>query len=126
MGLFFFSSRRRHTRSYGDWSSDVCSSDLWRPRKHGGLGGYLGGSGKVGGPTDSGRRSVIAQRASFVAWSPSCLQLPQLRSREANHAPPNKRLKLAAPVLNESGGHSEMQCGRIPFVNISARRRSLS
>src|SRR6266516_6321658 len=27
--LFFFSSRRRHTRSYGDWSSDVCSSDLW-------------------------------------------------------------------------------------------------
>src|SRR5207248_5343221 len=26
--LFFFSSRRRHTRSYGDWSSDVCSSDL--------------------------------------------------------------------------------------------------
>src|SRR5207248_10221504 len=26
--IFFFSSRRRHTRSYGDWSSDVCSSDL--------------------------------------------------------------------------------------------------
>src|SRR5437867_4201401 len=23
----FFSSRRRHTKSYGDWSSDVCSSD---------------------------------------------------------------------------------------------------
>src|SRR3989454_4083429 len=26
--LFFFSSRRRHTRLQGDWSSDVCSSDL--------------------------------------------------------------------------------------------------
>src|SRR5437762_8827681 len=26
--LFFFSSRRRHTRYIGDWSSDVCSSDL--------------------------------------------------------------------------------------------------
>src|SRR5207247_6765440 len=26
--LFFFSSRRRHTRSTRDWSSDVCSSDL--------------------------------------------------------------------------------------------------
>src|ERR1039457_7627468 len=25
---FFFSSRRRHTRLVGDWSSDVCSSDL--------------------------------------------------------------------------------------------------
>src|SRR2546426_2134559 len=40
--LFFFSSRRRHTRLQGDWSSDVCSSDLtgklpsgnvsWSPR----------------------------------------------------------------------------------------------
>src|SRR5438874_10542194 len=27
--MFFFSSRRRHTRSLRDWSSDVCSSDLW-------------------------------------------------------------------------------------------------
>src|SRR6266536_3138609 len=26
--IFFFSSRRRHTRSTRDWSSDVCSSDL--------------------------------------------------------------------------------------------------
>src|SRR5437762_57756 len=34
MFCFFFSSRRRHTRYIGDWSSDVCSSDLtwtgWR------------------------------------------------------------------------------------------------
>src|SRR6266542_5104642 len=31
-GAFFFSSRRRHTRCYRDWSSDVCSSDLNRGR----------------------------------------------------------------------------------------------
>src|SRR6266542_2061447 len=30
MCFFFFSSRRRHTRCYRDWSSDVCSSDLAR------------------------------------------------------------------------------------------------
>src|SRR3712207_7089612 len=31
--FFFFSSRRRHTRYWRDWSSDVCSSDLcWRGR----------------------------------------------------------------------------------------------
>src|SRR5699024_11338498 len=30
--LFFFSSRRRHTRSKRDWSSDVCSSDLRKYR----------------------------------------------------------------------------------------------
>src|SRR5206468_5883196 len=29
--FFFFSSRRRHTRSDRDWSSDVCSSDLREP-----------------------------------------------------------------------------------------------
>src|SRR5689334_23920782 len=29
--LFFFSSRRRHTRWNCDWSSDVCSSDLGVP-----------------------------------------------------------------------------------------------
>src|SRR5256886_3031382 len=29
--LFFFSSRRRHTRFDCDWSSDVCSSDLRLP-----------------------------------------------------------------------------------------------
>src|SRR5688500_20280043 len=29
---FFFSSRRRHTRLQGDWSSDVCSSDLEQAR----------------------------------------------------------------------------------------------
>src|SRR5688500_19681913 len=31
---FFFSSRRRHTRLQGDWSSDVCSSDLMTFQAH--------------------------------------------------------------------------------------------
>src|SRR5688500_20068264 len=42
---FFFSSRRRHTRLQGDWSSDVCSSDLNRQRSH--------RSGDRGRPVDS-------------------------------------------------------------------------
>src|SRR2546426_12290876 len=33
MACFFFSSRRRHTILQGDWSSDVCSSDLDRAVK---------------------------------------------------------------------------------------------
>src|SRR5699024_11770421 len=32
--FFFFSSRRRHTRSKRDWSSDVCSSDLYNQGKY--------------------------------------------------------------------------------------------
>src|SRR2546427_5631729 len=38
--LFFFSSRRRHTRFDCDWSSDVCSSDLcanWATAREGAL-----------------------------------------------------------------------------------------
>src|SRR3712207_7348363 len=33
MIFFFFSSRRRHTRYWRDWSSDVCSSDLGYPNR---------------------------------------------------------------------------------------------
>src|SRR5256885_12175048 len=36
--FFFFSSRRRHTRLQGDWSSDVCSSDLPCSYRHGNRG----------------------------------------------------------------------------------------
>src|SRR5690348_18266282 len=32
--IFFFSSRRRHTSWTGDWSSDVCSSDLIEDAQH--------------------------------------------------------------------------------------------
>src|SRR2546429_9205854 len=46
--VFFFSSRRRHTRCSRDWSSDVCSSDLGQdvlengsPRAHGLTSGWL-------------------------------------------------------------------------------------
>ena len=41
-------------------------------------------------------------------------------------AQPNERLKLAAPVVNESGGRPDTPCSRIPFVNLQIRRRSLS
>src|SRR3712207_8847871 len=33
--FFFFSSRRRHTRYWRDWSSDVCSSDLFATKYKG-------------------------------------------------------------------------------------------
>src|SRR5438132_13891662 len=50
MVRFFFSSRRRHTRSLCDWSSDVCSSDL-----------------------EDGR--VTIARASGLGDFPACFQL---------------------------------------------------
>src|SRR5438034_3511699 len=46
--FFFFSSRRRHTRSLCDWSSDVCSSDLVSARSDSRtLATYKGGTFRV-------------------------------------------------------------------------------
>src|SRR5437879_4423719 len=42
--IFFFSSRRRHTRYIGDWSSDVCSSDLAVQALRGGVVDYVDAS----------------------------------------------------------------------------------
>src|SRR3712207_8494588 len=50
MTLIFLSSRRRHTRYWRDWSSDVCSSDL-APRRRGrgaARGGPPGGRRRLG------------------------------------------------------------------------------
>src|SRR5690554_5275877 len=41
-GFFFFSSRRRHTRCGRDWSSDVCSSDLYNIRTYTDFVGIIG------------------------------------------------------------------------------------
>src|SRR5262245_63654466 len=49
--LFFFSSRRRHTRCLSDWSSDVCSSDLWERR-------HLWTEGIVTRPSELFRRQI--------------------------------------------------------------------
>src|SRR3712207_1989814 len=43
--VFFFSSRRRHTRYWRDWSSDVCSSDLKANADHVLISGHDGGTG---------------------------------------------------------------------------------
>src|SRR5688500_20240661 len=66
MFFFFFSSRRRHTRLQGDWSSDVCSSDLTanRPVLEG-----AGVSRSSGQPRRIGRdRWSGLGRASLVRW----------------------------------------------------------
>src|SRR5690625_7969658 len=57
--IFFFSSRRRHTRWPRDWSSDVCSSDLLHLVAQVEVGGglveeeYVGVLGEAGGEPDA-------------------------------------------------------------------------
>src|SRR5207249_6000489 len=69
---FFFSSRRRHTRSKRDWSSDVCSSDLRAPAS-----------------ADARGRAWRASRRRGRTGSAS-------RARTGRRRPPNRR----APVLH--------------------------
>src|SRR5215211_4837712 len=62
---FFFSSRRRHTRSLCDWSSDVCSSDL---------GGVLGGQGRSGHDAPAGDRARATGRTLGKPTLPQFLE----------------------------------------------------
>src|SRR5207249_7089786 len=86
---FFFSSRRRHTRSKRDWSSDVCSSDL---------NSVIGQ--KAGNSCSSGfdpAKNVLLNAAAFTVPGPgqfgtSAQILPNARN---------------CPVYNEDFGRSE-------------------
>src|SRR5256885_14223569 len=89
--FFFFSSRRRHTRLQGDWSSDVCSSDLYTAgegrhagfhRDRRGIGGLGAGraaqrggrdagdreSGVEGKRVDLGGRRIIKKKKKEEVW----------------------------------------------------------
>src|SRR2546426_9779842 len=55
MSIFFFSSRRRHTRLQGDWSSDVCSSDLFS------LGGGFSSVDSFVGTIDLAQRNFLGR-----------------------------------------------------------------
>src|SRR5256884_7184026 len=66
--VFFFSSRRRHTRCSRDWSSDVCSSDLEDPQRRGLL--FAATEGAVWSSSDDGEH-----------WESLQLNLPRSEER---------------------------------------------
>src|SRR5207249_9690399 len=88
---FFFSSRRRHTRSKRDWSSDVCSSDLDPAHDR---------VGKICGPDCQGTFAQPQHRQ----------HLPRADSRKDRHEKQLRadELRSAERVggLNSGGGHS--------------------
>src|SRR5699024_11395048 len=107
--FFFFSSRRRHTRSKRDWSSDVCSSDLWRCRR---------GTPTMPPPRGSGwtRLPMTARRRRACVLAPKrcrpcCRQLRKARSEErrvgkewrARGAPEGDKTKVGEGVGGEAG-----------------------
>src|SRR5699024_11918680 len=84
--FFFFSSRRRHTRSKRDWSSDVCSSDLLSLMAIPGLTGYYSKDiiieSLYGSYTVSGYIMYYIAVASATLTSIYSLRVMYLRSEE--------------------------------------------
>src|SRR5260221_651941 len=81
---FFFSSRRRHTRSLCDWSSDVCSSDLIRRRNE------PSAATRLGVPLRRRRRIGPGTAQTFLAFLAALVFLLALFtpvSESENHRP---------------------------------------
>src|SRR2546428_11189254 len=94
-GFVFFSSRRRHTSSDRDWSSDVCSSDLTAPGA-GTPGGTVTVSDGTGGTcqasvsagscqlasTSAGAKTLVASYPGDANFNPSSDSAAHQRSEE--------------------------------------------
>src|SRR5204862_3453619 len=108
--FFFFSSRRRHTRSLRDWSSDVCSSDLAVAQR--------GALGSVSVPVPGGvaeHRIAPMQRAGCYAPGgryplPSSVLMTAVTARVAGvrdvwvASPKPQALTLAAAAIAGADG----------------------
>src|SRR6266487_2365834 len=100
--FFFFSSRRRHTTWTGDWSSDVCSSDLQGQARGRGrtpplelLGGRRGQAPERGG----GRRQL---RAIPLTAGRCCRRRgPSVRSSRSVGARPTRRAAVRSAASFE-------------------------
>src|SRR5256885_3872214 len=81
--IFFFSSRRRHTRLQGDWSSDVCSSDLPGPdRRADEMHGLDARSPQVGFQAQVEVGRIDADKNGWRLLEQALAQLPADRSEE--------------------------------------------
>src|SRR5215467_14466732 len=97
MYFFFFSSRRRHTRLQGDWSSDVCSSDLFR----GGM----------------GAQAIQDRLASFDLEAEAADLRETIRTGKGQKkARALKRLKVVSAFLNTRNSPMGMVLDCIPVI----------
>src|SRR5688500_604124 len=131
MCVFFFSSRRRHTRLQGDWSSDVCSSDLRGGSAHlmAPDHGLLGENSIVGGGMPIAAGAALAAKTTgsdrMVAVSIGDGATSQGATHEALVFAAYRKLPLV--VVCENNGWSEMTpIDRIvPVGDLAARAPGL-
>src|SRR5207248_4099775 len=92
----FFSSRRRHTRSYGDWSSDVCSSDLQLPG--------------LDSNQDKENQNVSPGFAAFVRHHPGTFAPLDLRHERIPS--PSAEIRYCPPQWLQIGRSEERRVGK--------------
>src|SRR6266516_6895855 len=98
MMFCFFSSRRRHTSSYGDWSSDVCSSDLLEELPESVAASAVELAAKTLGGVEN-RRALL-----FGAGKMSELAARELRARGAEVVISSRTLESAQELADRVGG----------------------
>src|SRR5207249_9306818 len=117
--FFFFSSRRRHTRSKRDWSSDVCSSDLLaldglHPPSMGARVSFSGGKPKVtDGPFAEAKEIVggywmiqVKSREEAIEWAKRC---PGSENETIEIRQVQEFSDFPADVKEAAAGFAEMQ-----------------
>src|SRR6266516_1898572 len=83
----FFSSRRRHTISYGDWSSDVCSSDLvvdLEPAQDSFAGQLAHHRARPGHPDRELVQELAVREGRLPTWQPGHALRKRMRSSKAD------------------------------------------
>src|SRR2546430_12493565 len=109
--VFFFSSRRRHTRFDCDWSSDVCSSDLRAEGSRGARRGPGDDRHRTGGP-DVGLALLRSEEHTSELQSQSNLVCRLLLE---------KKNKTAATATNTmSASHRHVPCTPLTRVNFTS------
>src|SRR5260370_32631315 len=108
--FFFFSSRRRHTRFKCDWSSDVCSSDLYQTMRAAykrifdrfGLQyrAVRADSGAIGGDLSEGFQGIASTGEDALLYFPRRHYPPHIQKAEAlaPAGPPPPPAPALAPV----------------------------
>src|SRR6266542_2059510 len=122
--FFFFSSRRRHTRCYRDWSSDVCSSDLPRSDSRTDRSGPPSLRDLLRAvPRHRRRRTIDGLDEHATSPAAGSDQRPHTRLSSRSRFPGHlRRLRAHAPLRRQSHGRGALG-GRLVSARAPAPKR---
>src|SRR5207249_9179297 len=115
---FFFSSRRRHTRSKRDWSSDVCSSDLGGRLILGGTNTYTGSTTILQGALTIGSDAGLGTAPDALIPGHLTLKGGALATTGTFALNANRGLTTVQSLISGNGGTVETISGTLTYNGI--------